>query len=146
MLCARISRAIASAVSSFFLLVLKMCEKEAVLSALNAIMALNGEAGASNDSLEAMLTGVLEGRGKAAFDCFCRDIMSCIHGCFRHFNKVLPQLAKTRAHRDFHQARLQTIPVIWKSFASAAGLQRIERHNLQSVSRHLLDHCMEDLF
>ena len=52
-----------------FLLVLKMCEKEAVLSALNAIIALNGEAGASNDSLEAMLTGVLEGRGKAAFDC-----------------------------------------------------------------------------
>ena len=101
MLCARISRAIALAVASFFLLVLKMCEKEAVLSALNAIMALNGEAGASNDSLEAMLTGVLEGRGKAAFDCFCRDIMSCIHGCFRHFNKVLPQLAKTRAHRPY---------------------------------------------
>ena len=70
MLCARISRAIALAVASFFLLVLKMCEKEAVLSALNAIMALNSEAGASNDSLEAMLTGVLEGRGKAAFDCF----------------------------------------------------------------------------
>ena len=107
MLCTRISRAIALAAASFFLLVLKMCEKEAVLSALNAIIALNGEAGASNG----MLTGVLEGRGKAAFDCFCRDIMSCIHGCFRHFNKVLPQLAKTRTHRDFYQARLQTIPV-----------------------------------
>ena len=64
--------------------------------ALNAVIALNGEAGASNDSLEAMLTGVLEGRGKAAFDCFCRDIMSCIHGCFQHFNKVLPQLAKKK--------------------------------------------------
>jgi len=39
---------------------------------------------------------------KAAFDKF-KLMISCVHGCFTYFNKVMPQLAKEEAHREFHK-------------------------------------------
>ena len=52
-----------------------------------------------------------------------------------------------RAHRDFHQARITSIPAIWKSLASAAGLAvEVEPINVQAVSRQLFDGCMGDFF
>lgn len=121
-------------------------EKEAVLAAFDAVVALNQEAGVRHDSLNALLKSVAEEKSKAVFDKFCRDIMSCIHGCFAHFTAVLPQLAKVRAHRDFHQVRLKKIPKLWMSLTSSLGLQNMEPINLQSVSRELFDRCMKDFF
>ncbi len=120
-----------------------MTEKEAVLEALEAVVALNIKAGVSNKSLEALGKAVAEESGRAAFDKFCKELMGCIHGCFGHFSK---SLAKIRAHRDFHQARLQTIPALWQSLTSSVGLPEMEPINLQSVSRELFDHGMSDLF
>ena len=122
----------------------EMSERETVLSAIEAVILLNEEAGVNNESL-ALVRAVSEGRQKVDFDLFCKDIMTCIHGCFCHFTRVLPHLAKERAHRDFHQARLKSIPAIWLSFTSAAGLQ-IEPLNLQAVSRHIFDGCMRKFF
>ncbi len=92
---------------------------------------LNEEAGVNNESLVYILVrAVSEGRQKADFDLF----MTCIRKYFRHFERVLPHLAKEKAHRDFHQARLKSIPAIWLSFTAATGLQ-IEPLNLQAVSQ-----------
>lgn len=121
-------------------------ESEAVHSAIDAVILLNKEAGTSNESLTTLLKVVSKDRGKAAFDKFCRDIMACIQGCFSHFSKVLPHLAKIRAHRDFHQVRMKSIPAIWQSFTASVGLQDMEPLNLQAVSRQLFDHCMKELF
>ncbi len=123
-----------------------MNENGTVLAAFEAVIALNREAGVSNESLNTLLKVVAEERGKAAFEKFCRDIMACVHGCFSHFSEVMPHLAKTRAHRDFHQARLQTIPKLWLSLTSAVGLQEMEPLNLQLVSREVFNHCMKELF
>ncbi len=113
-----------------------MSDRETVLSAIESVMFLNEEAGVNNESL-VLVRAVSEGRQKADFDLFCKDIMMCIHKSFRHFERVLPHLAKERAHRDFHQARLKSIPAIWLSFTAVAGLQ-IEPLNLQAVSRQIL--------
>jgi hypothetical protein len=116
------------------------------LSAINAVVVLNNEAGTSNDSLTALVKASEEGEN-AVFEKFCKDIMTCIHDCFRHFRSVLPHLAKVRAHRDFHQARITNIPTIWKSLTSVAEPPvNIEPINVQAVSRHLFDGCMEDFF
>ena len=119
-------------------------DKEIVLSAIKAVMALNREAGASNESLAAMLK-VSEERRKTAFEKFCTDIMSCIYGCFGHFTKVMPQLANVRAHKEFHKARITLIPAIWQSFTCTAKIH-VEPLNLQAVSRQLFDSCMKKLF
>ena len=121
-------------------------EKEAVLAAINSVIALNREAGASSDSLTNVLKTASEEKTKALFEKFCNDIMKCIQGCFQHFGSVLPSLAKVRAHRDFHQARLQAIPTIWKSFISAAGINDVEPLNLQAVSHQLFVNCMKQFF
>ena len=121
-------------------------EERTVLSAIREVQKLNSEAGASNDSLNALLRAVCEERGKAAFRKFSIKVMSIVHECFTHFSSVLPKLAKVRAHRDFHQARLQSIPAEWKSFTSAAGLPDLEPLHLQAVSRELFDHCMKEFF
>ena len=123
-----------------------MTEKAAVLAAVEAVVTLNTKAGVNSKSLEALVKAVAEERGKDAFDMFCKELMGCIHGCFGHFSKVMPHLAKIRAHRDFHQARLQIIPAMWQSLTSSIGLSEMEPINLQSVSRELLGHCMSDLY
>ncbi len=121
-------------------------EKEAVLAAINSVITLNREAGVSVDSLANMLRIASEERTKVLFVKFCKDIASCIHHCFQHFSSVMPSLAKVRAHREFHQKRLQEIPTIWKSFTSAAGVNDMEPLNLQAVSRHMFDSCMKHFF
>lgn len=77
-------------------------EKHVMLSALDAVVVLNNEAGASDDSLTDLLKGVSEERGKAAFEVFC----------FIMLRAWLPAI------------------IIWQSFTTTVGLQRIEPHNL----------------
>ena len=100
----------------------------------------------SNATLNDLLKVVLEEKGKAAFDKFCKDIMACIHECFSHFRSIMPQLAKVRAHRDFHLARVQTIPGLWLSLTSIIGVPNIEPLDFQSVNRQLFNQCMQELF
>ena len=78
--------------------------KGIVLSAIQTVVELNGEAGASNESLNALLRAVSEEKGKPAFHKFFMDIMALVHRCFTHFSSVMPKLAKARTYRDFHQA------------------------------------------
>ena len=68
--------------------------------------------------------------------------MACIHKCFSHFSTVTPQLA----HRDFHQARLHSIPDLWKSFMTSTELTDIEPLHHQAVSRVVFDNCMKEFF
>ena len=55
-----------------------MSERETVLSAIEAVILLNEEAGVNNESL-ALVRAVSEGRQKVDFDLFCKDIM-IMHG------------------------------------------------------------------
>lgn len=121
-------------------------EKEAVLAAIYSVIALNEEAGVSSDSLSNVLETASQEKTKALFHKFSNDIMKLIHDCFQHFGSVLPSLAKVRAHKDFHQARLQAIPTIWKSFTDAAGINIVEPLNLQAVSQQLFTSCMKQFF
>ena len=122
-----------------------MGDREEVLSAIDAVIALNREAGVDSKSLNAVVKAASETNAKAHFDKFCSQIVAAIHKCFVHSSSVLPQLAKTRAHRDFHQARLSYIPGIWQQFSSATGLET-EPLNLQAVSRQLFDQSMKKFF
>ena len=124
----------------------KVSERDTVLRAINAVVRLNTDAGTSCESLSAVLKLASEERRRHAFDKFCCEIMATIHGCFIHFGKVQPHLAKTRAHRDFHLARLNKIPPMWKNLTSGAGKLEVEPHNLQAVSRELFDNSMTDFF
>jgi len=63
---------------------------------------VHGGAGVSKDSLTVLVRAESEERGKAAFDKF-KQMISCVHGCFTYFNKLMPQLAKEEAHREFHK-------------------------------------------
>ena len=68
-------------------------ERETVVSAIRSVITLNGDAGASNQSLNTLLEAVSEEEKSTVFDKFCCEIMATIHRCF-HFSKVMPQLAK----------------------------------------------------
>ncbi len=121
-------------------------EREVVLRAIQAVMTLNNEAGTSNDSLAALLKVSEVERDRPSFDKFCRDVMASIHKCFTHFSTIMPQLAKVRAHRDFHQARLEFLPDLWHTLTTSIGLADIEPINLQAVCRELFQHCMGEFF
>ena len=93
-----------------------------------------------------MLKAITEEKIGTAFHKFCGEVMHHIYRCFAHFSTVMPQLANVRAHRDFHQARLLSIPAVWRSFTSAAGLRFFEPLHLQAVNRQLFDNCMKKFF
>ena len=46
----------------------------------------------------------------------------------------MPRLGKVKAHRDYHQARIQSIPAIWKPLTSSLQVQDMEPVNLQAVN------------
>ena len=123
-----------------------MSEKEVVLTAIDSAMTLNSEVGASNESLNALVKAVAEEKWRPAFEKFCTEITAAVHGCFSHFSTVMPHLAKVRAHKEFHQARLDVMPKIWRRLTDALGVQGIEPLNLQAVNRRIFDHCMKELF
>ena len=83
MVCARIPVGLHG---SSFILCAEMNERETVLSAIEAVILLNEEAGVNNESL-ALVRAVSEGRQKVDF-----DIMTCIHGCFLPFYKSVATL------------------------------------------------------
>ncbi len=76
---------------------LRMSDRETFLSAIESVIFLNEEAGVNNESLVyiILVRAVSEGRQKADFDLFCKDIMTCIHKSLRHFERVLPHLKGT---------------------------------------------------
>ena len=96
-------------------------DKEAVLAAFSSVEALNREAEVSNDSLQAILEKSATESGRTAFEQFCLQLLACIKGCFAHFRKVRPQLAKMRAHRDFQRERSEALTRVWKTFTTALG-------------------------
>ena len=75
MVCARIPVGLHGSFINF--LCAEMSERETVLSAIEAVILLNEEAGVNNESL-ALVRAVSEGRQKVDFDLFCKDIMTCI--------------------------------------------------------------------
>ena len=77
--------------------------------------------------------------GREKEGCFCTDMVSTIHSCFGHFSSVM-HLAKVRAHRDFHQATLRTIPALWKSLTAAVGVVEIEHLQCPSADWHPSEH------
>ena len=123
-----------------------MSETSRVLAAIEAVVALNVEAGVPSDSLNRIARYAATDGGKEVFRGFSRELVGKIHLCFQHFSQVMPQLAKGRAHRDFHQARLKDIPSMWSKFTSKAGLDEVEPVDLQAVSRHLFDLSMTEFF
>ena len=114
--------------------------KEPVLKAIGAVIKLNNDAGVDSEHFTALLGFSTEERGGAAFDKFCREFMDCILKFFSHFSSVI----QVRAHRDFHHARLQSIPALWKSFTTSTGLTDIEPLHPQAVSRELFENCMKE--
>ncbi len=61
----------------------------------------NKEAGVCNKSLTNLLDISSTEEHKNLFNSFCKELMCIIHGCFDHFHRIFPPLAKMRAHRDF---------------------------------------------
>jgi hypothetical protein len=85
---------------SFFVL----AKNEFVLSAIDAVIVLNKEAGVNTDSSTGLVS---EGKEKSDFDEFCIEIMACVHKCFSHFSKVLLHLGKERAQLRSPRAFVQ---------------------------------------
>ena len=86
-----------------------MSEKEVVLAAIEAAITLNSEVGRSSKTLDVLTKAIAEEKWRPVFETFCSQILAVIHGCFSNFSTVMPHLAKTRAHKAFHQARLETL-------------------------------------
>ena len=122
-----------------------MAEREALSAAIRNVEALNREAGVSSDTLTAIVTISGTESGKAAFEQLSLQLLGSVKKCFAHFQRVRPQLAKMRAHRDFHTERLGTLPQVWNAFTTRLGLPELEPLHQQAVNRELFAACMRDL-
>lgn len=115
---------------------------ERVLAAVETVKGLNEEAGTSNDSLIALV--MKSTSNKDLFERFSSELSSSIKACFKHFTRVRPHLAKVRAHQEFHQLRLETLPSIWKSFLTSMGLPEMDPLHYQSVNRAIFDSILKE--
>ena len=82
------------------------------------------------------------GKGKEVFQGFCKQLLEQVHNCFVHFSTVMPQLAKGRVHRDFHQDRQtcsHAFPVYGQNLPVKLDSMDEKPIDLQAVSRHLFD-------
>lgn len=123
------------------LVILDMSEREAVFHAIKNVIELNKEAGTSSDSL----TSILVAANVDGLEKFCTELLAPIKGCFDHFKKVKPHLAKMRAHRDFHQARIGSLPKVWEAYREEAGFLEVQPIDQQAVNRELFERCLRDL-
>ena len=119
-------------------------EVELVLSSIKAVLVLNEGVGASNISLNRILEAAKLDSSKSLFENFCEHLVSAISKCFAHFSRVRPHLAKVRAHRDFHQTRMEVLPATWRCLTTGMNLPCLEPLHLQAVSREVFEHIMAE--